>query len=155
MHVFCDASTKAYSAVAYWRFCNAVGKYHTAFVIAKSRVAPVNSLTIPRLELQAAVIACRLAKFIEEEHSYKILKRYFWSDSITVLRWIRSDPKDFKIFVLHRLGEINELSNIDEWKWVPSELNPADDRTRWVTNTLEENSRWFIGPRFLRVNESY
>ena len=56
LHVFADTSIKAYGAVAYLQVNN-----HTAFVIAKTKVAPVKELT---LELMAALIAARVSNFI-------------------------------------------------------------------------------------------
>lgn len=153
LHVFCDASSKAYAAVAYWRFPLSNKSFHTAFILAKSRVAPLKPITIPRLELQAAVLARRLAKTIEKEHDFTIIRRVFWSDSKVVLPWIKKDPKLFKMFVMNRLGEIRANSQANEWKWVPTKENPADDGTRIVPSALNENSRWFLGPRFLRRKE--
>ena len=148
------ASQKAYATVAYWRFENSKNEIHTAFITAKSRVAPLNPQTISRLELQAAVIGCRIAKFIAEEHSFQISKRIFWADSITVLRWIKSDLCEFKVFVMHRLGEINELSKTAEWRWVPSKLSPSDEGTKWAPEALQNGSRWLQGPNFLLDHES-
>ena len=59
LHVFADTSIKAYGAVPYLQVNN-----HTAFVIAKTKVAPVKQLTLPQLELMAALIAARVNNFI-------------------------------------------------------------------------------------------
>ena len=62
--VFSDASTEAFGSCAYIRKKNPDGSYEVRFAAAKSRVAPLKQLTVPRLELQAAVLASRLAKTI-------------------------------------------------------------------------------------------
>ena len=71
------------------------------------------------------------------------------------MHWIRKDPRDFKIFVATRLGEINENSEISEWRWVPTAENPADDSTRDTHDALDKGSRWLEGPSFLRQSEIY
>ena len=149
LHNFCDASTKAFAAVAYWRFILPNKYYHVAFIMAKGRVAPLKLTTIPRLELQAAVLAIQIAKTIIEEHRLKIIRRVFWSDSQTVLHWIKKDPREFKIYVANRLTEIHENSENLEWRWVPTGENPADDGTRASRDALKSNSRWLKGPAFL------
>uniref|UniRef100_A0ABD2W2X7 RNase H type-1 domain-containing protein n=1 Tax=Trichogramma kaykai TaxID=54128 RepID=A0ABD2W2X7_9HYME len=107
LHVFCDASSRAYGAVAYWRFRLPNGSFHVAFIMAKSKVVSLKSkTTIPRLELQAALIAVRLAEFIREEHDFEVTQRFFWSDSRVVLQWIAKEPNAFKSFVSNRLHEI-------------------------------------------------
>ena len=118
MHTFCDASQKAYSALAHWRFVYKNGDIHTSIILSKSRVAPLKPTTIPRLELQAAVLGVRVAKMIMSEHQFHVKKRVFWSDSQTVLQWIKSDSRTYKTFVMNRLGEINDETNVVEWKWV-------------------------------------
>ncbi|XP_076389575.1 uncharacterized protein LOC143264787 [Megachile rotundata] len=153
LHVFCDASLKAYTAAAYLRFEVEDAPAHVALVMAKTRVAPLKPLSIPRLELQAALLASRLANTVQKELEIEISQRVFWSDSITVIRWIRSEPRIRQIFVSHRLGEIGELTKISEWRWVPSRLNPADDATRWSDAVLHANQRWFVGPDFLKQDE--
>ena len=99
-------------------------------------MVPYKPLTIPRLELQAAVIAVRLAKTILAEHEYKVDSIYYWSDSKTAWHWIRLDPRDYKTFIIYRLGEIREKSNFRDWRWVPTLENPANDDTKWAPEAL-------------------
>lgn len=84
LHVFTDASEEAYAAVAYFRIIDR-GQVRCTLVGAKTKVAPLKPLSIPRLELQAALLGARLAKSIEENHTLNINRRVFWSDSSTVL----------------------------------------------------------------------
>lgn len=149
LHIFVDASEDAYAAVAYFRF-NKNNVVECALIGAKTRVAPLKPMTIPRLELEGAVLGVRLANSIAQGHSLKITSRHFWSDSKTVLCWLRSDHRRFKQFVAFRIGEILENSELEEWRWVPSKLNVADDATKWIKDPdLETNSRWFNGPEFI------
>ncbi|XP_051155328.1 uncharacterized protein LOC127277923 [Leptopilina boulardi] len=154
LHVFCDASKRAYAAVAYWRFEKADGQIETSIIANKSRVAPLKPLSIPRLELQAALLGSRLAQTIEKEHNLKIDQRILWSDSRTVILWLKSDPRFYHTFVAHRLGEICELTSPSNWRWVPTNDNPADDATKFSKTPLNSNQRWFFGPPFLKKRES-
>lgn len=150
LHVFTDASELAYTCVAYWRFLFQDGTIHLTIIASKSRVAPLKSISIPRLELQAALLGVRLAQTICSEHRGQVSRRVFWSDSKTVLAWIKSDSRKFKAFVSHRLGEIAEHTHVNEWRWVPTAFNVADDATRPVSSSLD---RWWRGPSFLKDRE--
>ncbi|XP_047988458.1 uncharacterized protein LOC125228055 [Leguminivora glycinivorella] len=149
LHIFCDASEKAYASVAYWRFVREDGKIWVALVTSKSRVTPLKPVSIPRLELQAAVLGTRLACAIEKDHdTIKPAKRYFWTDSSAVISWIKGDPRNYKTFVSNRLGEIADNTNNREWRWLSTSHNVADDATREIEN-LDPEHRWFKGPSFL------
>lgn len=153
LHVFADASEEAFAAAAYLRVIYEDATMNVAFVMGKARVAPVKPMSIPRLELQAALIASRLAKSVGDELEIEIVKRVFWSDSKTVLCWLKSDPKRYNAFVANRLGEIDELTAISEWRWIPSKKNVADDATRWKAEVSAE-CRWLKGPEILFEPES-
>ncbi|XP_065089401.1 uncharacterized protein LOC135710680 [Ochlerotatus camptorhynchus] len=154
LHVFVDASEEAYACVAYFRIIDR-GQVRCALVSAKSKVAPLKPLSIPRLELQAAVIGSRLVKSIEENHTLPIRRRVIWSDSSTVLSWIQSDQRKYRQFVAVRISEILDVTNIEEWRWVPTRLNVADEATKWVKEpSFHADCRWFVGPEFLYQEES-
>ncbi|XP_062557240.1 uncharacterized protein LOC134222113 [Armigeres subalbatus] len=154
LHVFVDASELAYSAVAYFRIVNKDGSSACSLVAAKAKVAPLKPLSIPRLELQAAVLGARLMQFIIESHTVAVAKRYLWSDSSTVLAWIRTDHRRYKQYVACRIGELLTLTNPEEWKWIPTKINPADAATKWGKGPcLAKDSDWFEGPEFLRKSE--
>ncbi|XP_048481754.1 uncharacterized protein LOC119693943 [Plutella xylostella] len=154
MHIFCDASIKAYATVIFWRFTRFDGRVKVCFVGSKCRVTPLRPVSIPRLELQAALLAARLAHTVQTEHKdIQPNQRFFWTDSSTVLQWLRSDPRSYKPYVAHRLGELDELAAPAEWRHVPSRLNAADVATRPDAPPLALTDAWFQGPAFLRRPE--
>ncbi|XP_055588874.1 uncharacterized protein LOC129741190 [Uranotaenia lowii] len=149
LHIFVDASEQAYAAVAFFRIVDC-GVVRCTLVSSKTKVAPLKLLSIPRLELLAAVLGVRIRKTIESEHSLEVKQTFFWSDSSTVLAWIRSDLRKYSLYVGHRINEILESSRIDEWRWVPTRLNVADDATKWGKGpSFEPEGRWFRAPSFL------
>ena len=152
LHVFCDASIKAFAAVAYLRITHGSGA-DVAFVTAKSRVSPLKPMSVPRLELQAAVMGSRLASTVREQHSIPLKSTTLWTDSRTVLSWITTDAHHFRPFVAHRVGEIEELTDTSCWRWISTAQNPADDASRGIT-VQEVMGRWLRGPEFLSLDES-
>lgn len=150
IHVFCDASERAYGSVAYLRMEDAQGHVEVAFLAARSRVSPKRQLSIPRLELCAALTGAQLATVLERELTMDIQQVTLWTDSTTVLAWLKSESCRYKVFVGTRVAEIQELTNLHTWRYVRSEDNPADDVTRgrklWQ---LSEQTRWNQGPPFL------
>lgn len=154
LHIFVDASIQAYAAVAYFR-SRAEDVFVTSIVLSKTRVAPLKPISVPRMELMAAVLGLRMARFIQSEASINIKRRVFWTDSKDVLYWIRSDARKFHQFVAVRIGEILQDSSICEWRWVPTKDNAADDGTKINNNDdIHENYRWFNGPKFLSLAEN-
>ena len=105
--IFSDASNEAFGSCAYARWQTSNGEYDIRFIAAKARVAPLKRLTIPRLELQGAVLAVsRLCKTIVQESRFQFEKVVMFLDSEIVLAWIRSEARKFKPFVSVRVGEI-------------------------------------------------
>ncbi|XP_063622782.1 uncharacterized protein LOC134794883 [Cydia splendana] len=153
LHLFSDASLKAMSAVAYWRW-KSKDQICVAFVASKSRVSSVKPQTVPRLELQAALLAARLADSIAKAHRLHVTRRYFWCDSSTVLHWIGNNTRRYKTFEANRLGEIDDLSQASEWRYVPTGLNVADIATRETFNYQSFLNEWFKGPEFLYSDET-
>ncbi|XP_055623063.1 uncharacterized protein LOC129766521 [Toxorhynchites rutilus septentrionalis] len=152
LHVFMDASEDAFAAAAAYIRVECNQEVDISLITAKTRVAPTKGMTIPRLELQAAVLGTRLANTVKMETRLKFDKQVMWSDSTTVLAWIRSDHKKYKQFVQNRLGEILESTTVMDWRWVPTKLNPADEATRDKTIS---NSIWFTSAPFLKLEEEY
>ncbi|KAL0147788.1 hypothetical protein M9458_056904 [Cirrhinus mrigala] len=149
MHVFCDASEKAYGSVAYLRV-ETGDNIQVAFIMARSRVAPKKQLSMPRLELCAALSGAQLAKTLSSELTLNIRQTVMWSDSTIVLHWIKSESCNYKVFVGTRIAEIQDLIGYENWNYVDSDNNPADDITRGKTLIdLSHTCRWNQGPDFL------
>ncbi|XP_068144176.1 uncharacterized protein [Drosophila tropicalis] len=146
LHTFVDASELAYAAVCYLRIRQGKRTY-LSFVASKAKVAPLNPLSIPRMELQAAVIGAKLSNRIQRNPSLSINSSCYWSDSKTVLKWLRMDPRKFQQFVMHRVGEILEFTNVSQWNWVPTNLKPADLATK--THNANKHETWLHGPDYL------
>jgi hypothetical protein len=117
--VFSDASIEAFGTCPYIAWPLGDGTFGVTFIAAKSRVAPLKQLTIPRLELQAAVLATRLGKTIAEESRFQFEKVVYFLDSMIVLAWIRSQARSFKILMSTRIGEIQRNSDPLQWKHIP------------------------------------
>ena len=152
LSIFSDASNEAFGACAYVRWRTESNEYVTRFIAAKSRVDPLKPLTIPGLELRAAVLATRLYQTIAEESRMQFEKVVFFSDSNIVLSWIRSQAREFKPFVSARVAEIQSNSDPSQWRHVPGELNVADDVSRGIP-AQRLIGRWKQGPEFLRLPE--
>lgn len=87
---------------------------------------------------------------IQPNHTFHVSQKYYWSDSSTVIAWIRSDHRRYNKFVELRIGEILMLSDPCDWKWVPSKINVADHATKWNKGlSFQNDSEWFKGPNFL------
>ncbi|XP_068726417.1 uncharacterized protein [Montipora capricornis] len=151
--VFSDASEDAFGSCAYARWQLSSGEYDIRFIAAKSRVAPLKRLTIPRLELQGAVLASRLCKTIVDESRFQFEKVILFLDSKIVLAWNRSEARRFKPFVSVRVGDIQTNTDPSQWKHIPGEMNVTDHVSRGISvrNLVE---RWQHGPKFLRLPEN-
>ena len=106
IHVFADASEVAFGAAAYWRFETQDHSYHCSFIFEKTRLALIKPLTIPRLEVQAAVMTMRMSQTIQKELDVIPSQITYWTDSITVLSYIKSQWTRFHTFVSNQVAEI-------------------------------------------------
>ena len=107
-------------------------------------------LTVPRFELQAAVLACRMKATILEEIKLQVTTVFLWYDSKTVINYINDKKANFEVFIAHRVNEIGNSSNTEEWFYVLTKENVADDLTSYKGfDTLYNRSRWCVGPDFL------
>lgn len=155
LHAFGDASEKAYGAVVYARCENAENEISVRLVAAKSRVAPVKTVSIPRLELLSAVLCLKLTLAICAALNICVNDCNFWTDSMNVLHWIRNRSSKFKPFVANRVGEIQQLSKPLQWRHVIGKQNPADIVSRGLSvSKLKTSELWWKGPEFLQKDES-
>lgn len=151
LHIFTDASQVAYGACAYIRTVSKNNTVCSRLLCAKSKVAPVKPLTIPRLELSGAVLGARLYKKVSESLHCQFHSVTFWTDSTIVLGWLRTAPNLLKTFVQNRVVEIHELTGELPWRHVSGKDNPADMASRGVLlNDLATSTLWWEGPSFLR-----
>ena len=124
-------------------------KRFSSLVCAKSRIVPkTQKITIPRLELMAALISARLLKttmlFIPDEINHEIK---CFSDSSIVLNWIKNENKVHERFVQNRVQEVRKLFPFKHWFHVNSKDNPADLATRMIpTKSWIDNDLWWKGP---------
>ncbi|KAF8777064.1 hypothetical protein HNY73_013989 [Argiope bruennichi] len=130
IHVFCDASKLAY-------------------------VAPLKSVTLPRLELLGALVASRLSSKVQgiigQKKDFTV---FHWTDSKIVLYWIKGSHRKWKQFVKNRVQEITGLTNPNTWFHCPGKDNPSDFLSRGLSaKSLICENKWWNGPSFLLSDE--
>lgn len=146
LHVFCDASEQAISAVVYLRTKDIDNNYHVGFVLGKAKVAPTHGHTIPRLELCASVLAVQIYETVVEELDIEPDVTRFYSDSQVVLGYISNRSKRFFRYVENRIDRINKSTRPEQWLHVKTKSNPADLATRNLRSENILNSMWILGP---------
>lgn len=110
-------------------------------------------MIIPRLELLAATIGAHLTTKVKEVFSDET-KTCYWSDSTTVLHWIKNFDT-WATFVLNRVSEIRSLSSAESWNHVTGKYNPADLPCRGCFPKELYESEWWEGPDWLRSEETH
>ena len=147
LHIFCDASSKAFGAVAYLVTDNQVN-----LIMSKSRVTPLKERTLPQLELTAIELGTRLANYLNSKFS-EIQETYIWTDSEICLHWIAKDDSHIA-YVKNRVYKIKELQNNYKFNHVQSKDNPADLLSRGVNiKKLVQSTLWFNGPNWLILKD--
>ena len=103
----------------------------------------------------AAVLGLRMAGSISRVLNASLDQATFWSDSMNVVWWIRGRSRSFKPFVANRVGEIQTATDPKQWRYVPTNKNPADLLTRGLKlSELTKNENWWTGTDFLGHEES-
>ena len=154
LHHFSDASEKAYGCCSYLRCIAKDGRIHTALILSKSRVTPIKPITIPRLELQAAVLATKVDALLRRELNLQLNRSTFWVDSEIVLSYIQNSAKRFQVFVANRLSMIRRSTEIGQWRHIAGYDNPADIVSRGNIPDRMVMESWMRGPSFLRLHRS-
>ena len=152
LHVFADASNKAYGAVAY---TVDITNARSNLLISRARVAPFKEgrLTITKLELTASLIGARLIRYLSNFHHFRTI--YLWSDSKVVISWITGDRDLKDVYVANRVAEVKTLitKHSIQVKYVPTKDNPADYLSQGCTSKQLKSSNWLHGPSWLLTGE--
>jgi len=157
IHGFCDASLDAYAAVVYIRAVYSENDVKVTYLMAKTRVAPLKKVTIPRLELMAAHSLAKLTHYVMKSlaGATSVNSVHLWSDSKVTLAWIAKPSNNWKIFVRNRVQDIHDLFSLDVWSHCPGLENPADLHSRGMKLLyLKDSYLYWHGPKWLVLSES-
>nr|CAI5821198.1 unnamed protein product [Callosobruchus analis] len=149
---FCDASTLGYAAVIYLRSSNGSGDVKVSLLLAKSKVVPLKTVSIPRLELLAAHLLAKLVKYTKSllRDGLTIHDTYLFSDSSVVLAWLNTPCYHLKTFVATRVSKILDSVNPDCWFHINGACNPSDICSRGaLPSTLLTMPEWLTGASWM------
>ena len=148
LHGFGDASPQAYGACVYVTATLPDGSCESSLVISRARVAPIKLVSLPRLELLAALLCARLVVYVREALKLPLQQEvHCWTDSEITLAWVQKDPSNWKTFVSNRVSAIQQLTAPSCWHHCPGIQNPADLLTRGVSaSDLIQSEVWLKGP---------
>ena len=150
LHHFSDASEYGYGTVSYLRTASKDGTVECSFTMAKSRTAPHQYVSVPRLELQVATISERVHCLILNKADLKISWSFFWRDSKVTLQYIKNGSCKFKTYVSNRLSEIWDVSQPSQQRHCLGSLNPAVNVSRGLAaHQFLSLERWVSSPTFL------
>lgn len=151
VHGFSDASTKAYAIAIYIKTV-VNSEIHVNLLCAKTKVAPLKTISLPRLELMAAVMLAKMMNHLKITLAFSNAKYFYWSDSQITLAWINDEPHKRSVFVANRVAEIHSLSSPESWYYVETKSNPSDLGTRGISpSNLCDLSLWWGGPSFVKT----
>jgi hypothetical protein len=154
IHAFSDACQWACAAVVYARTISVDGSIQVTLVMSKTKVNPVKTQTIPRLELMGCVLSARLAYKIIQALQIPKEKVILWTDSTTALAWIDKPPTQWKTYVGNRVAQIHEKFESKQFRYVRSIENPADLASRGMTaRAMVISDLWRTGPSYLQDEE--
>lgn len=150
---FADSSEMAYGGCLYLRCELPSGEVISNLICSKSRVAPIKRVSLPRLELCAALLLAKLVVKVQSSIHLQYSHVILFSDSMITLSWITGVPYKWKTFVANRVATIQELTSNCIWKHVKSADNPADIISRGTTpSKLSSSDLWWHGPEWLLLN---
>ena len=141
-------ASRAMGSVSHLRLKDDQARVSCSLVMAKARVAPLKQVSIPRLELTAAVVSVRVSQWLRRDLNYTDIIEHFWTDSQVVLGYINNNARRFHVYVANRVQEIRESTDPRQSSQRMS--TPADDASRGLrARHLVDNARWLQGPKFL------
>ncbi|XP_037961465.2 uncharacterized protein LOC119690459 [Plutella xylostella] len=154
IHGFADASSSAYAAVTYLRVVDEHDVVHVTMIASRTKVAPIKQLSIPRLELCAAVMLSEqiadVSQLLEVSHG----NIFAYTDSMVVLAWLQAHPNRWKTFVANRVAEILRIIDNERWRHITTNENPADIASRGIRAAdLPDYKIWWNGPEWLKSND--
>ncbi|XP_068250243.1 uncharacterized protein [Palaemon carinicauda] len=150
--IFSDGSSSAYGACAYVRWELSDGGFCSRLLMAKSRLAPLKQLSIPRIELCGALVAARMRETIVKEMNFEFESVMHIVDSAIVRAQIQKESYGFGTFTATKIAEIQSKTDVGEWSWVSGDNNPADLTTKPAKPIdLGQESMWQMGPAFLTL----
>ncbi|XP_011858176.1 PREDICTED: uncharacterized protein LOC105555744 [Vollenhovia emeryi] len=141
LHGFSDASQLAMAAVIYISVHDSTGATFS-LVCSKTKVTLLKRLSIPRLELTAALLLSRLMQYVKATLNMDVTATHMWTDSLVTLSWIRSHASRWKDFVRNRVAQIQELTPAAHWRYIPGTSNPADCASRGLTTAQLQSTRF-------------
>ncbi|XP_046810005.1 uncharacterized protein LOC124420591 [Lucilia cuprina] len=155
IHGFSDASEHAMAAVIYLRIITEFDSVSVHLIEAKTKVAPTKRQTIPRLELNAALILTKRVAHFKSILNLNHVSTHLWTDSSVALTWIKGHPSRWKDYVANRVLKIQDVLPHAKWHHIPGKCNPADCASRGIAvQQLIEHPLWWHGPLWLLNHSS-
>ena len=152
-HIFVDASEKAYGLCIYrvQTYKDQNFPADISLVLAKSKLNDLKPMTIPALELKAAVAGFKAAEFIATSLSLDVKHFRFWSDSKCLHHWLQTPAATLQRGIRNSVSFLQSVTEPSQWLFVPTDLNPADVASRGSSvKALINDTLWWSGPAFLK-----
>ncbi|CAD6210186.1 GSCOCG00010884001-RA-CDS [Cotesia congregata] len=144
------------AAVVYLRVTDEEGNSTITLVCSKTKVAPIKRLTIPRLELSAAVLLSKLMRHVQLTLELQDIPVFLWTDSSITLAWVKSNPMKWKEYVGNRVAAIHQATPNANWRYTTGKLNPADCASRGLdAKNLTQHNLWWSGPPWLEKSPEH
>ena len=149
IHALSDASKEAIGTAVYLREVDGGGEISVSLLYGRSKIAPVHSTSIPRLELCSAVLTTQAVKMIRKELDVEVNEEIYYSNSKVVLGYIQNESRRFYIYVANRVQTIRNTTEPHQGRYIDTANNPADLATCCMSPDKLMESRWLSGPEFL------